>query len=226
MDNSLGNWVFLSHVWGESCPPYGEGKRIQLTRIRNMELGDSCNSYEFTASNHIGTHYDFPNHFDHFGKIVTDYQPNSFIHNDIGFINLNLNFGDTLDVEKIKGNINFISNNITLLLIRTGISRFRNNDIRYSTIGVPVSEGVAAFLRTRFPFLTTIALDFISISSFSNRQLGRKVHQEFLKNDNPILIIEDANFEPLCQKTPSIVVSLPLRIENGDGAPVTIIAKV
>lgn len=223
--NEEKNWIFLSHVWGETCPPYGNGNKIKLNKIRDMCIGDSCNTIEFTAINHIGTHYDFPKHFDKDGKTVTDYFPSSFIHDNIGLINIPINFGDNLTVEQISNNIIDTPKNITLLLIKTGICKFRN-DTRYSTIGVAVHEGVADFLRIHFPNLTTIALDFISVSSYTNRLLGRKVHKEFLENERPLLIIEDANFEELTTTPPRQVISLPLRIENGDGAPVTIIAKV
>ena len=73
-----------------------------------------------------------------------------------------------------------------------------------------------------------IGLDTISLSAYSNRELGRLAHHAFLskfnyKGDNldPILIVEDMDMSDLFQSPKKIIVS-PILFKNADGAPVTI----
>jgi arylformamidase len=65
-------------------------------------------------------------------------------------------------------------------------------------------------------------MDFISISSLTDRETGRQAHRAFLEKD--ILIIEDMKLGEL-EDGPVLaeVVCLPLRFVNGDGAPCTIL---
>ena len=68
--------IFLSHLLDESTPGFGGAqsfKKQSDSRIRN---GNSSNSQFWSHSNHIGTHIDFPLHFDDDGRSLSDY-PNS-----------------------------------------------------------------------------------------------------------------------------------------------------
>jgi kynurenine formamidase len=217
------NWIYLSYPWGPSCPSYGNGPKIKLSQDKSICCGDSCNTVELSASNHIGTHYDFPLHFNPEGKNVLDYSPESFFHFNISFIDLNLNPGELVTQLHIKNHMNRISKNTTLLLIRTGMAVLRDQK-DYWENGCGIDLGVADFLRENFNTIQCIGIDTISITAFQSRQLGRVVHKEFLCGEKPILIIEDINLEPLLEKKPKFVIALPLRIESGDGAPATIIA--
>ena len=218
-------WVFLSYTWGASCPVYGNGEKINISKEKNMCCGDSCNTLKLAASNHIGTHYDFPLHFSKNGKSVLDYNSNSFIHSDISLINISIEPGTLINIEHIKKLSNNISPTSTILIIKTGFGKFRNEEI-YWKKSIGIDSGVANFLRDRFPKINTIAIDTISISSLEHREIGRIVHKEFLDHLNPILIIEDLNLEYIQDQKLKLVIALPLRIENADGAPATIIAAI
>ena len=64
----------------------------------------------------------------------------------------------------------------------------------------------------------------ISLTSQLDKQEGKKAHIEFLvKND--ILVIEDMNLENL-NSTPFELIVSPLLIEDIDGSPCTIIARL
>jgi arylformamidase len=79
-----------------------------------------------------------------------------------------------------------------------------------------------------------IGIDTISLTAFQNRPLGRQAHLAFLapeentnptglKNNIPILIIEDMKLSGL-KKTPQEVWVSPLLIHGADGVPVTVTA--
>src|SRR5690606_31185823 len=74
------NWTYLSYPWGPSCPSYGGGARIEIKNDKSICSGDSCNTVVINASNHIGTHIDFPKHFDTNGKSALDYPANFYVH--------------------------------------------------------------------------------------------------------------------------------------------------
>ncbi|APJ04578.1 cyclase family protein [Silvanigrella aquatica] len=215
-------WKYVSYFWGPSAPAYGGGKKVEIKKERDICCGDSSNSLTFTAGNHIGTHFDFPLHFDKNGKNVLDYEASFFIHYKISVIKLDINSGNLISVSDISKKEEEIDKETTLLLIDTGSSLNRDEE-KYWKNGIGVNLDVANYLREKYSNLTTIGLDTISLSAFQNRDIGRLVHKEFLCHDKPILIIEDLNLNAINNIKPKVVIALPLRIENADGAPATII---
>ncbi|MCK5699959.1 MAG: hypothetical protein KAI29_02365, partial [Cyclobacteriaceae bacterium] len=73
------------------------------------------------------------------------------------------------------------------------------------------------------PKLKIVGFDFISLSSYQNRMLGREAHKKFLV-EHDILIIEDMNFSGL-KGNISQLIALPIMIDQADGGPITVIAK-
>ena len=67
-------------------------------------------------------------------------------------------------------------------------------------------------------------MDLISVSSYSNRNEGRKAHHAFLNSEEgePILLIEDMKLDVF--DLISKVIVAPLRIEKADGTPCTVMA--
>ena len=64
-------------------------------------------------------------------------------------------------------------------------------------------------------------MDLISVSSYSNREEGRKAHHAFLnpKEGESILLIEDMKLD--IDGPFNKVIVAPLLIDNADGAPCT-----
>jgi kynurenine formamidase len=67
-------------------------------------------------------------------------------------------------------------------------------------------------------------MDLISVSSYSNREEGRKAHHAFLNPDEGeiILLIEDMKLDT--DGPFNKVIVAPLLIDNADGAPCTVLA--
>ena len=79
-------------------------------------------------------------------------------------------------------------------------------------------------IKNTFPNLQAIGIDFISISSYQHREIGRQAHIELLGRD--IRLIEDLSLKNINSSIPvKKVIALPLIFTNGDGSPASIIAQ-
>jgi kynurenine formamidase len=86
---------------------------------------------------------------------------------------------------------------------------------------------LADFLRYRFSSLRAIGFDAISISSWTDRMLGRIAHRAFLGGNTPILLIEDMDLSQINRSTVvSSAIVAPLLVSGTDASPCTIIAEV
>ena len=72
-----------------------------------------------------------------------------------------------------------------------------------------------------------LGFDIISLSSYSNKQVGREAHKAFLDHSYPILLLEDMDLSMIRDGMllKQIIVS-PVRIENTDGSPCTVLANI
>ena len=68
-----------------------------------------------------------------------------------------------------------------------------------------------------------IGFDFISLTSFKHRSVGKQAHLSFLNPEKPITVIEDMHLEKL-DSCPSKINVFPLLVKNIDSAPVNVIA--
>ena len=84
---------------------------------------------------------------------------------------------------------------------------------------------LALWLRQDFPAVRAIGMDWISVSSYESRELGRQAHRAFLNPDgegSPVLIIEDMNLSKNLKNLAEVLV-VPILIETIDSAPCTVI---
>ena len=208
------NPIYLSYFLSESTPTYGgdEGV-IHFEQIRSIKKGDTTNNLQLVFPNHIGTHIDFPYHFDDNGKKCEDYTPAFWIFNKIGVINCSIEMLP-LEIEKL-------SSAIEILILKTGFGRTRET-MEYWTSQPVIPSGYASLLRDHFPNLRIFGFDLISLTSKLNRIEGKKAHMNFLIKEN-ILILEDMNLESL-ETIPKTIMISPLLIQGADGVPCTIIA--
>jgi arylformamidase len=217
--------IWLSHPWGPSCPAYGGGSKIEITSMGNMANGDTSNSLKFSASNHIGTHMDAPRHFIAGGRSVDSYSPAELCFSSPCILDVKLaenirHVGIThLESQSDAAKRKFYS--CDLLLIRTGAETFRNDD-RYWKDGFGLALGLADYIRQHAPLCRAIGIDCISITAFSDRPLGKQVHKEFLSGERHFFIVEDMSLKNIENAYLKSVFVAPLRIEDGDGAPVSV----
>ena len=218
----MNNIYYLSHYISNGTPLYGNLIGIELSPEKQISSGDSCNTMNLSFPNHSGTHIDFPYHFNPGGKTLNDYPASywQFSHVEIIDLSGKISDGQIIGPELFT---NLKNSKIELLLIKTGYGAYRGTD-RYTLTPPGLSVDLAPFFRKNFPQLHCIGMDLISVSSYSNREEGRKAHHAFLNPDEgePILLIEDMklNTDGPFNK----VIVAPLLIDNADGTPCTVLA--
>ena len=109
----------------------------------------------------------------------------STIQQKILFLNLlvfwlTLNPGELVTVEHLVNCSEFSKNSESetdLVLIRTGANLYRNEEDFWKN-GVGIGQGVARYLRERFPKLRVLGVDTISISALAHRDIGFRAYEE------------------------------------------------
>ena len=214
--------IYLSYYISNETPLYGNGKGIHFSPDKEMIKGDSCNTTNLTFPNHSGTHIDLPFHFNPDGKTLNDYPATYWKFDMVELIDLSgkVDDGQIIEPELFTGLGNIETE---LLLIKTGYGAYRGTG-RYTLTPPGLSANLAPFFRKNFPKLRCIGMDLISVSSYSNREEGRKAHHAFLNPDKsePILLIEDMNLN--IDGPFNTVIVAPLLIDNADGTPCTVLA--
>ncbi|MCB9223360.1 MAG: cyclase family protein [Crocinitomicaceae bacterium] len=218
-------WKFLSYPLDGKAFGYGDGDRFELKFVRSMCCGDTSNNSVFTMPTHYGTHIDFPFHFSDSGKRSTDYTAGDFVFDKVGVIDISgLEINDYL-IQNKDLNLDNISSEIDLLLVKTGFCNKRNSS-EYWEKGYGFHKETAPFLKQHFPNLRAIAFDLISLNSYQQREHGREAHKAYLTEQN-ILIIEEVDLREVDDQTKfkQLIVS-PLYMDQADGAPCTILADI
>lgn len=220
-----GSVIFLSFPLNADTPAYGDGSRLSVRAVNRIHNGDSCNTSEWTIPNHLGTHIDAPRHFDAEGMTIDQYAPEFWVCDRIGLADVSpIQPGELISTQQIP--FDELHRDIDMLLIKTDFTRYRRQDIYWST-NPGLEPDLADELRRAFPDLKLIGYDAISLSSFANRDVGRLAHRAFLANARPLPVIEDMNLSGVQSDT--VVKRIwvaPLIVDGADGAPCTVLAEV
>ena len=214
--------IFLSHLIDNDTPTYGDSSGIKISHATCMDHGDTANSLSIKMNNHIGTHIDLPKHFDNNGKVLEQYPACEWVFNKVQLVNIPLKEDEMLSISHLKKKLR---EDIEVLIIKTGFEKFRHQK-SYWKNNPGVLPEVGTWLRRNFSSIKIIGFDFISLTCFQKREIGRISHRAFLgsdKNNEPIRIIEDMKLSEI-DTDPKKLVVLPLMIKGADGVPVNIIA--
>jgi kynurenine formamidase len=222
----MSKYIRLSHTLDMDTPSYGNRDKISIGIHSAIQNGDTSNTSCWVFSNnHIGTHIDVPNHFDDNGFQVSDIPLEDFFFHTVALVEIPCNSAKLIlgnDIDALT-----IAPHIDLLLIRTGYENLRTQE-SYWNNNPGLAPELACYLRNRFPYLRCVGFDFISVTSWKYRNEGRLAHKEFLcpeRKKKPILLIEDMSLRNLGQVIKEVII-LPLYVEDGNGAPVSIVANI
>lgn len=136
-------------------------------------------------------------------------------------LDLDVEKGELIGIETLNGKIN---KSADILLLKTGFHKFRGDE-EYSLYAPGIKAEVGFWLREEHGNIRAIGLDFVSLSSYQNREEGIATHKAFLDPEakgNPILIVEDMKLSEIDGKLRKIIIA-PLLIEGIDSAPCTVI---
>lgn len=218
-----GRWVYLSHFYNEETPGYGGKKDFSIDHTRCIDHGDKCNQFDFTMSNHVGTHCDFPYHFDKSGKKLSDYQVTDFIFTNVEIVNVEVKEGELIYCH----HLNKINPCVDFLILNSDFEKNRKEEIYWNN-NPGLSAELASFLKANYKNLRAIGVDFISATSYNHKEEGRMAHLAFLGNINgePIIIVEDMSLCRIRNSKVKQIIMSPLLISDADGVPVTILAEL
>ncbi|MCR9203302.1 MAG: cyclase family protein [Halobacteriovoraceae bacterium] len=226
MSSSDRKILFLSHYLDpKSTPSYGNNEgQLTIVPASCICSGDSSNSLTIKMSNHIGTHIDLPRHFDDKGKVLNDYNPEDWIFTSPQLIDLPKSEEELIEFNEIN---ELLASKTDFLILRTGFEKFRGQEA-YWARNPGFAEETGRLLRKNYPNLKAIGFDFISITSYPNRPLGRLAHKSFLSSEfegEPIRAIEDMTLNELKSSPLSLTVA-PLMVNQADGVQVTVFALI
>ncbi|MDC3221267.1 cyclase family protein [Flavobacteriaceae bacterium] len=206
----------LSYDVNENTPTYGDKNKFISKSLSNIKSGDTANSSKWIfQTNHIGTHIDFPRHFCKNGKTVSDYEPDFWIFNKIGFIEC--------DVVDFKNEIGKIPSDIEILIWKSGFGKFRNKDLYWEKQPV-IPSNFADMINERFQSIRVFGFDMISLTSQLDKTQGKLIHNKFLCNYE-ILIVEDMDLSFSNFNFKKIIIS-PWQIKGADGAPCSVLGFI
>ena len=113
------NWIFLSYPLHPEATGYGGEHAFKLDHVKQMVLGDSCNTSKWSLSNHMGTHIDFPRHFSETGPTMNNYSPGFFVLSHVHVVDISL-VKPGLIIGPDELSLTHAPENTELLLIKTG----------------------------------------------------------------------------------------------------------
>ena len=214
-------WFFLNHPLDIDTPAFGGSKAFNREHVRSISHGDSSNSEKWSFNNHVGSHVDAPRHFRAGAATISDFPAGHWVFDQVKVLQI------AVEQDGIIGTGQWcdgIPAHCDLLLIKTGFEAHRTDETYWKN-NPGISPELANWLRANRPSVRAIGFDFISLTAFQHRALGREAHHAFLSHETlPILIFEDLKLSS-CRQSPAQVIALPLLVKHADGAPVTILGR-
>lgn len=195
-----------------STPVYGNKDSLEISQNK------------ISMSAHMGTHIDFPSHFFDGAASIDDYAADFFIFEKPLIVEIKPE-NKIIKDELISLLSDIKDDGYDILLVKTGGGNFRGED-EYALSGYGFAPEIADSLREKYPKIRVFGFDTISVSSFSDRELGRVAHRAFLNPSSPILLLEDMDLREIGDKRLKNIVVSPLRISGFDGAPCTVIGEL
>ena len=220
--------IALHHILSQETPLYGGNGRLELKQICSISDGDTSNSSELSFPAHSGTHIDAPYHFYSEGLSLDQFPADFWLCKSPFLIEYSAQPGEIISLTSLLPLLNKIPVETDLLLIRSGIETLRRSEPgTYIFHGAGLVPEIGLWLR-RNRKLKMFGFDWISLTCYENRTLGRDAHKAFLsstinetKNLNPVLIIEDMKLSDAPTALMNVLVS-PLLYRQADGSPVSV----
>lgn len=209
----------LSYTLGANTYGYGGERLLGIEQDREISKGDSCNTFIMNLPNHIGTHLECPNHFYNSGKKIYEYKMKDFIFSKPITLNCPKSPNELVSEDDIKKDYKRLKE-ADLLLLRTGFFRYRKT-YKYGTENPGVAPEAARFIRKYLNNIKCVGIDTVSVSPYKNRELGRKTHRIFFKNNlknEPVCLIEGMNLSGRLDNLKKVHV-FPLFISDIDSSP-------
>lgn len=235
-----GNWIDLTHDFSSETLvwPTSDKFRLDTVVVGQMEGGYYYESYKFSTAEHGGTHLDAPIHFYEGKKTVEQLDVNDLTGWAV-VIDVSDKANDNRDYQILPEDIvNWESEHGeipdgAIVLFYTGLSDYWPDAEEYlgtamrgeealSELSFPGIHPDAAQWLVENRSIKAVGLDTPSLDYGQTTQY--ESHQILFEQDIPGFE-NVANLDQL-PSTGAYVVALPMKIKDGSGAPLRIIAKV
>lgn len=217
----------LSYPMEDVMPGWPGSPQLRVEKHLQLAGGDVANTVVFSLYNHMGTHYDAPNHYVADGPQIAQLGLERFIFERPLLVEVPKGPEEKITAADLIPHAEQIAG-CDLLLFRTGFSRWRTEDAAlYERRGPAIGSDCAAWLVEGFPQLRAVAVDFVSMASFGDQEDGNRAHRILFRGPEGRFIcgIEDVNMDPVAGKRLKRVFALPIFIKGIDSAPVTMVAE-
>lgn len=213
---------FLSYPINSKTPSYGNRNTFTLTKKSDIAKGNVANDSFIETTVHIGTHIDMPYHFYSNGQTIEDFKDSYWEFKNTLIINIEPK--ELVIKDELLEKLHFIDDiGYELLIVKTGICNIRESD-KFWEKNFGFHPDIYDYLVLNFPKIRVFGFDSISVSSFTNRLVGRESHKRFLNPKRPILLLEDMDLRDIDENTNfDKIIIAPLRIEKTDGLPCSVI---
>lgn len=220
-------YQILSYPIRENQPTWPGNPTFHLESRGSIAAGGKANTCTIHLFNHYGTHLDGPLHFNGNGIPLDQIPFDRYFFQKPLVVDIPKGPGEKILPEDLlphKENLEAAD----LLLIRTGFWKYRIEQPQvYENNGPGVSSQLARYFQEEMSQLKAVALDFVSLASYSDRTDGDLAHQTMLGmfHSRYICIIEDVNMRGLPEGFLKRAAAVPLIMEGIDSSPVTMWAE-
>jgi arylformamidase len=205
-------WIDVSVPLRSGMVRWPDNPPVHIERILDMERGDVSNVSTISMGSHTGTHVDSPIHFIRSGMGI-DKMPLSATVGPARVIEIH--DPELIKPEELRPHRIRRAERI-LFKTRNSERCWKTND--FVEDFVYLSTDAALFLITRQ--VQTIGVDYLSIGGYNKN--GAEVHRALLEAG--VWIIEGLDLSRV-QSGAYELICLPLKIEQGDGAPARAILR-
>ncbi|MCE1248776.1 MAG: cyclase family protein [Firmicutes bacterium] len=191
---------------------YEGDPEVELTPHCSIKNGDAFNLLHIKMGSHTGTHMDAPCHFFQNGRTVEDIPVDTLI----GTARVVLIRNERVITRKALQNIDLTG--VERVLFKTDHSYLRDRYHKFRTDYVYIDVECASYLASMG--IKVIGIDSISIEEYGNS--SNLCHKILLGAG--IVILEMLDLKDI-QPGDYELICLPLKIQQGDGAPVRAVLR-
>jgi arylformamidase len=198
----------------ETMPVWPGDPRVRIERVASISHGDPANVSRLHLGSHTGTHVDAPRHFVPQGLTV-DRLPLELLVGPALVLDVEPEEGPSISVLDLAS-LNFPRDTTRILLRTRNSLLWESRQVEFERSYVHLNSQAADWLVRRG--IRLVGLDYLSVEALEAD--GHPVHHTLLGAG--VVIIEglDLSKAPV---GPCQLICLPLKIEDGDGAPARVL---
>ena len=204
----------LSYEINSNMSTYTKEEKPKIYDIASIDK-DGYNEKILRICTHTGTHIDSPNHMISKGKSIDEFDISQFIGKALLIDVSNIKNIEINNIIKYKDKIE----EVDFIILRTGWEKYWGSS-EYLNGYPSLTEDAAKWL-CEFN-IKGIGIDSISIDKFDS--IDFEIHNIILSRGK--IIIENLNNLSYISKEIFTLVATPLKIKNGDAAPVRAIGLI